>query len=152
MKQMPDRPEGPETPSPFTEQGSKGRRLDCITGKRTGGISRRPTATRIHLLWFRQVFWLSRLCSGLPIIRMNNSGINVLQRFPKKGGITAAGPLPIFTGFPIKPIGRLALWVFFSGLGGCCQLLTALHQHNYPCYVNLAGCLPETWGELPSGF
>jgi len=54
----------------------------------------------------RQVFWLPRPFSSLPIPLMLKSGSQRLNRFPfhfKKGGVTAAGPLPVFTGFPIKP-------------------------------------------------
>jgi hypothetical protein len=56
------------------------------------------------VLW--QVFWLPHPSSGLPIPGHQNSGTNMLERFPfqtEKGGVTAAGPLPIPTGFPIKP-------------------------------------------------
>jgi len=36
------------------------------------------------------------------------SGLVLLQRFPlQEGGMTAAGPLPILTGFPIKPYRHL---------------------------------------------
>ena len=54
----------------------------------------------------RQVFWLPRLLSGLPISLRRNSGAPGragLLSLREKGGVTAAGPLPIHTGFPIKP-------------------------------------------------
>jgi hypothetical protein len=54
----------------------------------------------------RQVFWLPRLFSSLPIPLMRKSGQQKPNRFPfffEKEGVTAAGPLPVYTGFPIKP-------------------------------------------------
>lgn len=54
----------------------------------------------------RQVFWLPRLSGSLPISLMRESGVQKPNRFPflfEKGGVTAAGPLPVYTGFPIKP-------------------------------------------------
>ena len=54
----------------------------------------------------RQVFWLPRPFSNLPITINRNSGYlrlkGSLHAFWRKSGVTAAGPLPIFTGFPIK--------------------------------------------------
>ena len=54
----------------------------------------------------RQVFWLPRPFSNLPIPIGRNSGIVWLEgassRSDAKSRVTAAGPLPIYTGFPIK--------------------------------------------------
>jgi len=54
----------------------------------------------------RQVFWLPRPFSNLPIPIDRNSGLRgrkgSLFVFNKKSGVTAAGPLPVLTGFPIK--------------------------------------------------
>jgi hypothetical protein len=54
----------------------------------------------------RQVFWLPRPSSSLPLPLIRESGKLKPNRFPfffEKGGVTAAGPLPVRTGFPIKP-------------------------------------------------
>lgn len=64
----------------------------------------------------RQVFWLPFLPGGLPVLQLievNNTMSNALsqtvarvaERFPfhnEKERVTAAGPSPSFTGFPIK--------------------------------------------------
>ena len=53
-----------------------------------------------------QVFWLPRPSSDLPIPMHWNSGTKMLKEFPfpqREDGVTAAGPLPSLTGFPIKP-------------------------------------------------
>jgi hypothetical protein len=42
------------------------------------------------------------LILGLALISTENPNFEIAF---SKVGITAAGPLPIFTGFPIKPIG-----------------------------------------------
>ena len=49
------------------------------------------------------------LDSGLPIALEDNSGAHRLQGFPfhETGGITAAGPSPIFTVFPITSEPRI---------------------------------------------
>lgn len=59
-----------------------------------------------HGVWW-QVFWLPCPLSDLPIRRSSEQWHKkMLREFPfpkKKGRVTAAGPLPILTGFPIKP-------------------------------------------------
>ena len=54
----------------------------------------------------RQVFWLPRPFSDLPIPMIRNSGVcgymGPLFCKAEKSGVTAAGPLPVLTGFPIK--------------------------------------------------
>jgi hypothetical protein len=53
----------------------------------------------------RQVFWLNSLFDGLPIQTAMNSGEGCQKEsfsvHPESASVTAAGPLPIYTGFPI---------------------------------------------------
>ena len=63
---------------------------------------------------FRQVFWLSRPFSGLPIPGLEQWHTR-LKGFPYpfgKGGTTAAGPSPILTGFPIKL--NMSTWTLWN--------------------------------------
>jgi len=53
----------------------------------------------------RQVFWLPLSSGDLPIPLIRNSGHPGPAEFPgngRQGRVTAAGPPPIHTGFPIK--------------------------------------------------
>ena len=63
----------------------------------------------------RQVFWLPRSPGDLPIPLSRNSGHSGPGEFPgawHRGGVTAAGPPPIFTGFPIKRMHLAEIMVY----------------------------------------
>ena len=53
---------------------------------------------------FRQIFWLSRSLLAFPVMYKWRSSVETMNSAIVEIGITAAGPLRYYTGFPIKPV------------------------------------------------
>jgi hypothetical protein len=75
----------------------------------------------LHFACSRQVFWLHRPTSGLPTAKSSAAvTILLLIGFPVRckgqGGVTAAGPLPFFTEFPIIARQNMALGDRLQGI------------------------------------
>ena len=94
----------------------------------------------------RQVFWLPRPFSDLPISLQRNSGTqgwagSLLSS--EKGGATAAGPLPILTGFPIKP--KWHLESFLKLTSNHCQEKKIFLKNSVDKFILIQYCLIALW-------